>query len=133
LNRYPASNAIPTPVAMNGASSTLSPVTGYQDRNPFPIFLPFWDKRIEKEPWLALWRAAYQRLKQVEELIVWGYSLPTTDIKVEQLFRLAFGDRCFRLCVVDPSARTRQRWRGLFPKAKFFGNKKIEVGGILPR
>ena len=71
---------------------------GYQGTGTrFPIFLPFWDKRIEKGPWLALWRTAYQRLKQVEELIVWGYSLPTTDIKVEQLFRLAFGDRCFRL------------------------------------
>jgi hypothetical protein len=98
----------------------------------FPIFLPFWDKRIEKGPWLALWRAAYQRLKEVSQVIVWGYSLPTTDIKVRQLFRLAIGDLCFCLCVIDPSWHARKRWRVLFPKAKFFGHRTILARGLLP-
>lgn len=92
----------------------------------FPIFLPFWDKRIEKGPWLALWRVAYQRLKQAKRVIVWGYSLPTTDIKAQQLFRLALGDRSFRLCVIDPSLHTRNRWRQLFPNAQYLGHKTVQ-------
>jgi hypothetical protein len=91
----------------------------------FPIFLPFWDKRIEKGPWLALWRTAYQRLKQAQRVIVWGYSLPTTDIKAQQLFRLSLGDRPFRLYVIDPSLRTRSRWRHLFPNAQYLGHKTV--------
>lgn len=85
----------------------------------FPIFLPFWDKRIEREPWLRIWRAAYLSLKEADELLVCGYSLPLTDIKARQLLELALETRIFRLCIVDPSAETRARWRTLFPMAEY--------------
>jgi len=42
----------------------------------FPIFLPFWDKRIEEDPWLTLWKNACSALQSVEHVVVWGYSLP---------------------------------------------------------
>ncbi len=36
---------------------------GYQghrgEGTRFPIFLPFWDKRIEEEPWLSLWKSRH--------------------------------------------------------------------------
>jgi hypothetical protein len=42
---------------------------GYQGHKgtgtKFPIFLPFWEKRVEREPWLSLWRDAYTRLRKV--------------------------------------------------------------------
>jgi hypothetical protein len=85
----------------------------------FPIFLPFWDKRIEESPWLQLWQTAFARLRASGSLIVWGYSLPTTDVKAQQLFELAFAKRRFRLCVIDPSSVTRERWRELFPDALY--------------
>jgi len=85
----------------------------------FPIFLPFWDKHIEREPWLKIWKAAYLCLKSSDELIVWGYSLPPTDIKARQLFGLAMNGRPFRLCVIDPAPETQKRWRALFPMAEY--------------
>ena len=92
----------------------------------FRIFLPFWDKRIEKEPWLPLWKLAYERLQLLENLIVWGYSLPTTDIKTQELFKLAVPDRRFHLCVIDPSLESRQRWRDLFPEAQYWEYANIQ-------
>jgi hypothetical protein len=92
-------------------------------KNPgtkFPIFLPFWDKRIEEEPWRRLWGRAYQILKTAETLIVWGYSLPATDIKARQLFELALRDRQVNLCVIDRSTATRDRWRMLLPDARYW-------------
>jgi hypothetical protein len=92
----------------------------------FPIFLPFWDKRIEKRPWLDLWKKAYKRLSASQRIIVWGYSLPQTDIKAQHLFDLSLGTRQIDLCVIDPSPVTRERWRRLLPKARYWGYDRIE-------
>jgi hypothetical protein len=94
---------------------------GYEGRGTeFPIFLPFWDKRIEEKPWLGLWRSAFSALGKVTHVIVWGYSLPPTDIKAQQLFAIAFRHRNFKLCVIDPQTGTRERWRELFSEAQFW-------------
>jgi hypothetical protein len=92
----------------------------------FPIFLPFWDKRIESRPWRPLWRTALARLQQVGTVIVWGYSLPPTDVKAQQLFFLALGARRFRLCVIDPSVITRERWREMFPDAQYWEYNNVD-------
>jgi len=92
----------------------------------FPIFLPFWDKRIENEPWLSLWQTALSVLEKAETLIVWGYSLPSTDVKAQQLFTLAKGITSFRLCVIDPSNATRERWREFFPNAQYWEYTHIQ-------
>jgi hypothetical protein len=92
----------------------------------FPIFLPFWDKRIERRPWLHLWKTAYERLANVEAVIVWGYSLPPTDIKAQHFFSLALGNRPVTLCVIDPSEATRRRWRELLPQALYFPYNSVE-------
>jgi hypothetical protein len=86
----------------------------------FPIFLPFWDKRIDEDPWLQLWRRALRELERVKTVIVWGYSMPPTDVKAQQLFALGLGNRRFKLCVVDPSVETKERWRNLFPDAQYW-------------
>jgi hypothetical protein len=103
---------------------------GYQGRGvgtKFPIFLPFWDKRIEDEPWLSLWQDAYTRLRQVSTLVVWGYSLPATDFKAQQLFALALrGNQFCHLCVIDPSRSTRERWREMIPDALYWEYEKVQ-------
>jgi hypothetical protein len=86
----------------------------------FPIFLPFWDKRIERGPWRQLWTDCLARLEKTGTLVVWGYSLPPTDIKAQQLFTLGLSGRRFRLCVIDPSTATRDRWREMFPEAQYW-------------
>ena len=92
----------------------------------FPIFLPFWEKRIEREPWLSLWQTAFKRLQQAEIILVWGYSLPTTDIKAQHLFDLTLARRDLKLCVVDPSQETCKRWRELLPRAEFWTYPSVE-------
>lgn len=86
----------------------------------YPIFLPFWDKRIESGPWLRIWARAFQRLENTTSVIVWGYSLPKADVKAQLTFQGALADRQFNLCVIDPSSSTKDRWRGLFPRAKYW-------------
>lgn len=93
----------------------------------FPIFLPFWDKRIENQPWLSLWSAAYQALSSATRIIVWGYSLPTTDIKAQQLFSLSLASKKkLKFCVIDPSSETRERWRQLVRDASYWEYSSIE-------
>jgi hypothetical protein len=91
----------------------------------FPIFLPFWDKRIENPPWLSVWRKAYNRLTKATGLVIWGYSLPKTDLKAFQLFNLARLTGV-NLCVIDPSSETKDRWRKLFMTSKFWEYSRIE-------
>jgi hypothetical protein len=110
--------------------ATLDVGPGYQahigEGAAFPIFLPFWEKRIEQGPWLQIWRKAYSRLKLAQAVVVWGYSLPATDIKAQHVFNLTLGGKALKLCVVDPSPETRRRWRELLPGAKFFPYESIE-------
>lgn len=86
----------------------------------FAVFLPFWEKRVEARPWLQLWKHALSALRQVDRLIVWGYSLPTTDVRTELLFELGVGKRSIDLCLIDPSEQTRARWRALIPAARLW-------------
>jgi hypothetical protein len=88
----------------------------------FPILLPFWDKEVENDTWLPLWKEAYLHLQNCDKIIVWGYSLPPTDIKARELFSLAVRERgeSTKLCVIDPSEATRQRWRELYPLAQYW-------------
>ena len=89
----------------------------------FPIFLPFWEKRIEHMPWVALWRTALRRLQMAENVMVWGYSMPSTDVKAYVLFTMGLADRPINLCVIDPSPETCKKWRTLFSHAKYWEYK----------
>jgi len=92
----------------------------------FPILLPFWDKQVEQKPWSCLWKDCLSNLAKVGTLVVWGYSLPPTDVKAQLLFGLGLGDRKIRLCVIDPSPATRDRWRQTLPKAMYWGYDTID-------
>lgn len=92
------------------------------------ILLPFWDKNIEGNPWLYLWKQALEQLNRTKVLLVWGYSLPSTDVKTRELFSLGFSDggSPLRLCVIDPSGDTRRRWRDLLPNARYWEYDSIQ-------
>lgn len=91
-----------------------------RETTAFPIFLPFWDKRIERRPWVRLWRNALEKLRSAENVIVWGYSLPPTDVKAYLLFTLGLANRRINLCVIDPKPETRERWRNLFQLGRYW-------------
>lgn len=94
--------------------------------NAFPIFLPFWDKRIERRPWVTLWREALMKLRSAENVLVWGYSMPPTDVKAYLLFTLGLSGRPLNLCIIDPKDETRERWRNLFRDSKYWEYKSAE-------
>lgn len=88
-----------------------------------PVLLPYWEKRVEKGLWPKLWKGAAQQLRQTDVLIIWGYSLPTTDLKARELLTLAFERREAKLAkvvVIDPSKETQERWRRTFVRKIFF-------------
>ena len=94
-----------------------------------PILLPYWDKRVEKGLWLKIWKATAQQLLRTHSLIVWGYSLPTTDLKARELLRLAClaqHANLTRVAVIDTSRDTRDRWRSMFVKKQFWGFSNFE-------
>jgi hypothetical protein len=55
----------------------------------FAVMLPYWDKKVEEGPWCQIWRQAGAHLQKTVRLIVWGYSLPLTDLKALELLRLS--------------------------------------------
>lgn len=103
---------------------------GYRAHGPaFPILLPFWDKKIEKEPWRTIWQLAGLHLRNTSSLVIWGYSLPLTDLKAQALLRTCLSpkDSVLRnVSVVDPNKEIRLRWRSLFLKQRFWQYEKIE-------
>lgn len=89
----------------------------------FPIMLPYWDKKIEERPWNQIWRRAAEHLTKTSRLIVWGYSLPLTDLKALELLKLSLGrapSAVGDVCVIDPSGTVRTRWRAMFPHSRFW-------------
>src|SRR2546426_403676 len=53
----------------------------------FPIMLPYWDKKVEERPWSEIWKQAAAHLYKTVRLVVWGYSLPQTDLKALELMK----------------------------------------------
>lgn len=120
-------NAFPVRTSSwNDLEETPGVLRYLQSGTDYPIFLPFWDKRIELNPWIYIWRMGFEKLKAADSVIVWGYSLPASDVKASLVFQLALGRRELNLCVIDPSVSTRDRWRALCPNAKFWEFDYIE-------
>ncbi len=85
-----------------------------EEQPEFPIMLPYWDKKIEADPWRSVWRAAAVPLLEARNIIIWGYSLPPTDIKAREFFEQTITNQTpRRLCVIDPSPDTKRRWGNL--------------------
>ena len=94
-----------------------------------PVLLPYWEKRIEAGLWRHLWRGAAEQLGRTDILIIWGYSLPTTDLKARELLTLAFERRkakLSRVVVIDPSNETQERWRRMFVRKVFYRFPEFE-------
>jgi hypothetical protein len=94
----------------------------------FAIMLPYWDKKVEESPWSQIWMKSAGHLRKTNKLIVWGYSLPLTDLKALELLKLSLNAPEAGLedvCVIDPSAAIRTRWRAMFPAQRFWPYTEI--------
>jgi hypothetical protein len=87
------------------------------------ILPPGWHKRVDRNPYNALWRQARLKLEQCSSLAVIGYSLPDTDLIARALFlevsRLRTARKSFikELHVADISAAAQNRVVDLFVPA----------------
>jgi hypothetical protein len=119
-------------VVSSGPWDRFDEVPGYkrwgkEPSTDFPIFLAFWEKRVERGRWADLWKLAAKRLQHTTQLVVWGYSLPETDVKSRELVRIALADKPLCLCVIDPSPSTRTRWRDVLLNAKFWEYDRVSA------
>jgi len=84
------------------------------------IVPPGWHKRVDRNPYNALWHEARLQLEKCATLVVVGYSLPETDLIAKALFLEAIRSRASRssfikeLHVADTSDFVRKRIIDLF-------------------
>lgn len=119
-----------------GASSTSPPwqrrqhTLGHSAVRVFPLLVPpVFEKGSQINGVLQqVWNQAHALLREATLVIVWGYSLPTTDYHAEVLFAQSARRARFRLMVINPDRAALGRvtgvaghtWSRWFFKAKHF-------------
>jgi hypothetical protein len=100
-----------------------------RSRNGKPVFEttaivpPGWHKRVDRNPYNALWRKARLQLEKCATLVVVGYSLPETDLIAKALFLEACRSRVSQnklikeLHIADISDSVRKRIVNIFVPA----------------
>jgi len=87
------------------------------------VLPPGWHKRVNKNPYRALWRKARLRLEKCAAIAVIGYSLPETDLIAHALFleasrmRESRGHYLKELHLADTSETTKDKLVALFARA----------------
>jgi pimeloyl-ACP methyl ester carboxylesterase len=92
-----------------GVRGTLDPL----------IVPPTWSKRIERDNFARVWRRAVQVLGDAHQIVVVGYSMPSTDTFFQYLMGMALQEnsRLRRVVLVDPEADSqayRDRYASVF-------------------
>ncbi len=85
------------------------------------IIPPVINKTYRQHPLVRkIWNVAAKEFSIVEELVVWGYSLPTTDFYATWLFRQARQSSLKTITIIDPSAITKEYHLSLSFLRKFY-------------
>lgn len=98
------------------------------------VIPPTWSKAIGKSPLVKVWETAVQEIRGAFQIVVIGYSMPTTDTFFQYLLTLGLSSNAafHRVVVVnrDGSDDLRERYRGVFSRSlhdrgrlKFLPNK----------
>ena len=100
------------------------------------ILPPGWNKRIDRNPYKQLWKAARLKLDKCNTIIIIGYSLPEADLLARALFaevirlRAARRDYLKQLHLADPVDSVKQRFIDLFVPALNAQSKLFRYSGI---
>lgn len=100
------------------------------------ILPPGWNKRVDKNPYNALWNYARLDIEHCDSLVVIGYSLPDTDMLANALFTEIVRLRASRkhyikqLHLIDPSDKVKKRFIELFIPALNEKSKILRYDGI---
>ncbi len=65
-----------------------------------------------------LWRKAFEYLTEAKEIVVIGYSLPSTDLLARAMFRNLNPRSLTKITIVDPSPAALATWRSTFERIK---------------
>jgi hypothetical protein len=94
------------------AHKTLEPI----------IIPPTWAKDIRDTPLPAIWNKAVSVIREAQQIIVIGYSMPVTDTFFQYLLTLGLSENPHlnRVVIVNPAAAwpdTRDRYRSVFSRS----------------
>ncbi|MGJ4748403.1 hypothetical protein ACQV5M_18720 [Leptospira sp. SA-E8] len=85
------------------------------------INLPSWNK-VGNAPESQSWKAAFELLKDANEIRILGYSLPDTDAYVKYLFGIALRDsfnlQKIDVITLDSDGKTKERFTNIFENSK---------------
>lgn len=126
-NKYETTEAIPTHHGMSDHTDKFPHpvVTNMLTRKDVvPMVIPpTWSKRVDQMAIRRVWEAAVNAIQRAQQIIVIGYSLPTTDTFFQYLLTsgLKENPNLFRVCVVnsDNSEEFQNRYRQIFARSLF--------------
>jgi hypothetical protein len=98
--------------------------------NTGTVILPDTDKRFYwKDLWQPLWRSAAERLRGVQELFIFGYSMPCADDRARRLlFDNVSRGAAIHIYCVDGSERIAREFRRLgFTNVRPASKAKFEL------
>ena len=87
-----------------------------------PLLIPpTWSKAVANSPMTSVWNAAVEEIKEAFQIIVIGYSLPSTDTFFQYLLALGLAENSslHRVVVVniDDSEEMQKRYRTVFSRS----------------
>ncbi|MCA8914663.1 MAG: SIR2 family protein [Planctomycetes bacterium] len=84
----------------------------YSDVRRPKLIPPEWNKQTDDQPFKRIWHQALQAIRDARSMVVIGYSMPTTDLSAQVMFRAArqAASGCLEmLVVVNPDDSAAQR------------------------
>jgi hypothetical protein len=104
---------------MEGESISLS-TTPYATGEEHSIIPPVWDKRTKDWPFEVVWDTAKEAIRHAHAIVFIGYSMPTTDVSAQVLFRSARQGVPLveSMCIVNPDAGAGNRVTAVLSEAR---------------
>lgn len=107
------------------------PYTKRKGNLRFTIIPPEWHKTYDEGFFSTLWRQAATAIHRANEVVMIGYSMPTTDLHSNALFRTSIRKGKLKsLVAVNPSSSTRQRIRTAMQRGMGKGTKVLSVESL---
>lgn len=98
------SKGLPIPFKMATGLLAQQPCKYCKEHSLEPYLIPpTWSKAIERSPLIDIWRAAIEEIKSAYQIVVIGYSLPSTDTFFQYLLALGLAENpaLNRIIIID--------------------------------
>ena len=107
---------------IKGGKKTMTlkqrPYTRQSGNLVFDIIPPVWHKQFDEGFFKRFWEFAAEALHKTRQLVLIGYSMPTSDLHSSALFRTALApEKLNSLVIVNPDSVARRRTREILHRA----------------